>query len=166
MIRKANESDLAKIMTITNEIVVEMKEENNPQWHEGYPTLTDFKIDFDNNALYVYEDNEIKGFICIEKDLNDDYSHVPNSTKKEAYIMHRLGVKKENRKEGIAIKLMNYGEYLAKENNVYLMKADTEASNYKMQNLFTKLGYHQLDTFNWSDNDGTFLYYAKELTQN
>ena len=44
-----------------------------------------------------------------------------------------------------------------RKNLVYVIK------NIKMNTLFEKLGYKKLSTFNWSDNDGLFNYYEKNL---
>ncbi len=164
MIRKANSNDLNKIMSITKDIVKEMKEAKNPQWHDNYPTLADFQEDLENNSLYVYENKEVIGFIVICKDTNNEYEKVKTSTPSEAYIMHRLGIAKNFRKQGIAYELIKYAEQIARKNNVYLMKADTEINNFKMNNLFAKLGYQKLDTFKWSDNDGTYNYYEKRIS--
>ena len=77
--------------------------------------------------------------------------------------MHRLGLDKNYRKLGIAISFLKYVEELALKNNIFLIKADTEVKNIKMNTLFEKLGYKKLSTFNWSDNDGLFNYYEKNL---
>ncbi len=97
MIRLANVNDLDAIMNITHDIVKEMKEKGNPQWHDSYPSISDFKKDIENNSLYVYEKDTVVGFICIIKDYENDYERVKESTKDLAYIMHRLGIKKEKK---------------------------------------------------------------------
>lgn len=163
MIRKATLDDLERIMQITKEIVVEMKENGNPQWSDLYPTKEDFTDDINNNTLYVYEKDKVIGFICITKDTENEYGHVLESSKNNAYIMHRLGIDKSYRALGIATKLMSYAEELAIQNNIYLMKADTEIKNNKMNALFKKLGYQQISTLTWSDNNGLFNYYEKRL---
>lgn len=164
MIRLATENDILSIMRIIKEIVADMKKEGNPQWHDKYPIEEDFLNDIACNALYVYEkESKVIGFICAEKDTENEYERVSNTTKKEAYIMHRLGVDKNYRKLGIAISFLKYVEELALKNNIFLIKADTEVKNIKMNTLFEKLGYKKLSTFNWSDNDGLFNYYEKNL---
>lgn len=163
MIRKATLDDLDRIMQITKEIVAEMKENGNPQWSDLYPTKEDFTEDINNNTLYVYEKDKVIGFICITKDTENEYGQVLGSSKNSAYIMHRLGIDKSYRALGIATKLMSYAEELAIQNKTYLMKADTEIKNNKMNALFKKLGYQQISTLTWSDNNGLFNYYEKRL---
>ena len=163
MIREATEKDLEEIINITHTIIKDMKKECNPQWHEGYPTKEDFRIDLNNDSLYVYENKKVIGFAAILEDDGTDYDEVKVSKNEKAYVVHRLGVDKNYRGQGIAYQFMKYAEDLAKKNNVYLMKADTEIKNVPMNGLLKKLGYQKLDTFHWSDNDGTFNYYEKKL---
>lgn len=165
MIRLAKIDDLDKIMKIIKEIQKEMKEEKNPQWNEedDYPSRDKFTTDIENDSLYIYEDKDmIKGLIAIIKD-NGEYDELLETTNKPAFILHRLAIKKEYRKEGIATILFNYAEELAKKNNTKLLKADTEEHNTKMNNLFTKLGYIKKGEFEYDDYPGHYIYYEKEL---
>ena len=165
MIRLANTNDLENIMKIIKEIKKEMKVENNPQWNEedDYPSKEKILTDVENKDLYVYEDNnEIKGFIAITKD-NGEYDELLKTTNEEAFILHRLAIRKENRKEGLASILFKYAEELAEKEKIKLLKADTEAHNIKMNNLFTKLGYIKKGEFEYEDYPGHYIYYEKEL---
>lgn len=165
MLRLANINDLDKIMKIIKEIQQEMHEEKNPQWNEDndYPSKDTFLTDIENNSLYIYEDSkELKGFITITKD-NNEYNGLLKTTNKKANILHRLAIRKENRKEGIASKLFKYAEELAKENDIKILKADTEVHNIKMNTLFIKLGYIKKGEFEYDDYPGHYIYYEKEL---
>ena len=165
MIRLAKQKDLDQILKITEIIKQEMKMENNPQWHEGYPTKEDFQKDIDEKSLYVLEENRVVAFASIKKDSENDYEKVKESTKKEAYIIHRLAVDKTERKKGYAKQLFSFAEDLALKDNIYYIKADTEIHNKKMNKLFQNLGYIHHGTLSWSDNDGVFNYYEKKLTK-
>lgn len=166
MIRLANIKDLDKIMEIIKEIQKEMKAENNPQWNEDddYPSREKFITDIENKNLYIYEEKDIiKGFIAIAKDYGE-YDELLKTTNKPAFILHRIAIKKENRKEGIATILFNYAEDLAKKGNIKLLKADTEEHNIKMNNLFIKLGFIKKGEFEYDDYPGHYIYYEKELS--
>ncbi len=131
MIRLATYNDIDRILEIKNEIVKEMQTENNPQWHATYPSKDDFLEDIKSNSLYVYDTNEVIGFICIKKDLDNEYEKLKESSNTPSFIIHRLGIKKEYRHQNIAYSLMKYAEELATNNNIYLIKADTEIKNNK-----------------------------------
>ena len=51
----------------------------------------------------------------------------------------------------------------AKENNIKILKGDTEISNTKMNNLFIKEGYKYIGRFSYNDYPGIYNYYEKEI---
>ncbi len=163
MIRLAKIDDLNKIMIIIKDIQKEMAMENNPQWNEedDYPNKDKFLSDLEKGELYVYDDGLIKGFMVISKE--DNYHEVVESTNKEAYILHRLAIKSDCRGEGLATKFFEFAEELAKENNISLLKADTEKHNTKMNALFEKVGFRQKGEFEYDDYPGHYIYYEKEI---
>lgn len=166
MIELAKFSDLPEIINIINEAIEEMREDKNPQWgstEENYPNEDRFKKDIEENNLYILkENNTIKGFITIAKDFHDYDALIANSQEK-AYILHRMCIPKKYRKLGIASRLMQFAENLAKENHIFVLKADTEVSNTKMNNLFQKQGYEYKGTFTYDDYPGEYNYYEKYL---
>ncbi len=166
MIELAKLTDLAEIMNIINEAIEEMREENNPQWgstEENYPNEEIFKKDIEQKTLYILkEDNTIKGFITIANDVHDYDALIANSQKK-SYILHRMCIPKKYRKLGIASRLMLFAENKARENNISVLKADTEVSNIKMNNLFQKQGFAYKGKFMYEDYPGEYNYYEKYI---
>ncbi|MCI8575144.1 MAG: GNAT family N-acetyltransferase [Bacilli bacterium] len=164
MIRLATKIDLESIMNIINQVKEEMKKENNPQWHDGYPQKDDFLNDINEQSLYIVEeDNELKALICIKKDNEDEYQQVKNRTLAPSLILHRLAVSPNYRHKGMAKTLISYAEELALQNNIKILKADTEKNNLKMNELFKRLGFQKKGELTWSDNAGIFNYYEKDL---
>lgn len=176
MIKLATQDNLNEINEIFNSIKKEMREENNPQWGvsiEQYPYLDEYFIDYpnrlvieediNNKELYIYEDNDtIKGTISICKDKGE-YKEIVNTSDEKAIIIHRLAIPKDYRNLGIAQKLISYAENKAKEEKISIIKADTEESNAKMNNLFIKLGFKVIDNFTYDDYPGKYTYYEKEI---
>ena len=164
MIRLATDEDLKSIMNIINDVKEEMKKENNPQWHADYPLISDFQKDMDEKSLYVLEENnDIVGLICIQINSNDQYQQVKNQTDSPALVLHRLAISPKFQKKGYAQKLFQFAEETAIKNNIFFLKADTEKSNKKMNQLFKKLNFTKKGTLTWSDNNGIFNYYEKKL---
>ena len=120
MIRKAKISDVGTIMTIINETVKEMKSYGNNQWDENYPNSETFINDIKNDSLYVYEeDNNIKGFICIDCNQAAEYENLNWSLNEKCMVAHRIAVNTKFRNGGIATKLMSFCEEIYK--NRYLL---------------------------------------------
>lgn len=163
MIEQATQEDLSSIIEIIKEAKKEMETENNPQWsEEDYP---ESKIpgDIQNKSLYLYkEENNIKGFIVITKDTGE-YEGLIENSKDASYILHRMCIPKKYRHLGIASKLINFAEKKAKENSIGFIKADTEVSNKKMNNLFLKLGFIHKGYFIPEDYPGKYNYYEKMI---
>jgi N-acetylglutamate synthase-like GNAT family acetyltransferase len=66
MIRKANSSDLNRLLQITRSCAKLMESKNIFQWNDSYPSLSAFENDVNNNWLYVItKEKEIIGCICI-----------------------------------------------------------------------------------------------------
>lgn len=164
MIRKANQKDIPKIMEMIKKSKEIMEQEGNPQWQNGYSSEDLFVQDLEKESLYVFEsENEIKGCICAEKNAIESYEGIKESTKKDSYVLHRLCIHPDYRHQKLAMKLLEYCEELAKEEQFFLLKADTGIHNQAMVKLFLKLGYQQKAEFEWNDYPGRFLYFEKDL---
>ncbi|SOC40857.1 GNAT family N-acetyltransferase [Ureibacillus acetophenoni] len=163
MFRLAMESDLRKIMVIVEQIVEEMSTSENRQWDETYPLADDFLQDIHTNSLYVFEeDAQLKGFISINKEYPEEYNEL-NWKADDFLVIHRLAVNAANRKEGIATKLMQFAEQLAREREIKFLKSDTSELNEGMNRLFNKLQYVKVGQVRLGDKDFKFNCYEKEL---
>ena len=143
-----------------------MRDEHNPQWgstEDNYPSDDKLKEDITKDSMYKYvENNFIKGVVTIMQD-DGEYDEVIENSKKKSYIIHRLAVPKQYRKQGIATKLMEFAEEMAKNNNIEVLKSDTEVCNDKTNKLFIKFGYEFKGIFIYDDYPGKYNYYEKEI---
>lgn len=166
MIEQANFNDIDEIMQMIDIIKEELLSENNKQWGstiENYPNKHQFRDDITKKGLFIYkENNKIIGVISATLD-NDYYKDLLDTSKKKAYILHRLAVPKEYRNKNIAKTLLNYVEELAKSNHIEVLKGDTEIKNTKMNNLFIKSGYKKIGEFEYDDYPGHYICYEKEV---
>ncbi|MEG2984406.1 MAG: GNAT family N-acetyltransferase [Peptostreptococcaceae bacterium] len=162
MIRKATINDMKEIMGIIKETVKEMKDYNNTQWDANYPAEEDFINDIEKEELYVYErENQIAGFICINKIEAKEYNDLSWTLDEEAMIVHRMAVKSSQRKLGIGSSLMKFADDLALENNMKYLKTDTYSINTKMNSLFKKCGYKFIGEVKFIGKEKTFYCYEK-----
>ena len=167
MIELATIEDLDIIMKIYNDIKVEMRRENNPQWgsnEDDYPDLETVKNDILSNCTFKYvEDGIIKGIVSIVIDNEREYDEYIVNSQKKAYIIHRLAVPAEYRRNNIANKLIIFSENFALQNGAEILKSDTEVSNVKMHNLFSKSGFIYKGNFSYDDYPGNYKYYEKDI---
>ncbi|KPI54976.1 acetyltransferase [Clostridioides difficile] len=164
MIRKANMNDLEKIMKIIKATVEEMKDYNNTQWDENYPSDKDFVSDIKKQDLYVDEiDGDLAGFICLNYEEPEEYVDLNWSSNKKAMVIHRMAVNPSFRKKGIASKLVDFAEKLAEENSVSYLKSDTYSINSKMNAFLTKCGFIKIGEMSFLGKEKSFYCYDKIL---
>lgn len=159
MIRNATENDLDKIMEIINITIKNMEIEGNNQWDETYPNRDIFIKDIKNNHLYLIEEEDIKGVICLNYIEADEYKNINWSLENKALVIHRMAVNSKFRNQGIGSKLLEFAKNLAKENNIKIIKTDTYSKNIKMDNLFRKLNFKQIGVVNFNGKEKDFFCY-------
>lgn len=141
MIRKAKREDIGKIMEIVREAIALMNGEGNTQWDQSYPLPEDFFRDMDEGTLYVYDDGEVRGFVCINWEQPPEYEPVAWKSDREATVIHRMAISEQSRGQGIAKLFMGYAEQIAQENGENYIRTDTNSMNTRMNEMFRKLGY-------------------------
>ncbi len=142
MIRQATIGDIKEIMEIKNQAVTLMKEDNNEQWDENYPSKESFVTYIEQKEVYVaIIKGELVGMIVITTLQDEWYENVDWSIKLPLYTLHRLAIKEGFRGHQIASSLLTFAKKLAKDNNIAILKADTYSKNKRMSNLFAKNGF-------------------------
>ena len=146
MIRKALSSDVAAIKKITEACARHMIANGIFQWNEHYPDLAVLTKDVKEGTVYVYLQNEIiVGCVMFSMAMDDFYQDIdwltPNT--KQLYV-HRLAVHPEEQDKGVARKLMDFGETLAKENNCLSVRLDTFSQNPRNNRFYQARNYRKV----------------------
>lgn len=167
MIRKAQMNDLNSIETIIKDVKEKMHSINNYQWGNDYPNISNFENDIADENLYVYvgEDDEIKGIICINFEEPSEYKGLNWSLDEKAMTLHRMAVNVNSRNQGIATALMQFAEDFAIKSDIHYIRTDTYSSNKKMQALFNKLGYSFIGEISFQGRPYPFYCYDKQLSK-
>ncbi|QVK17984.1 GNAT family N-acetyltransferase [Mycoplasmatota bacterium] len=165
MIRIARNEDLDQILMIVNETIEDLQKQDNYQWSDTYPTRKHFEEDIKNVNLYVFElNNEVAGFICINKKEDSAYQSLSWTKESCAIVIHRFAVKRSYQRQKIATKLIEFVEHFAKNKNINYIKVDTNSKNSRMNTLFNHLGYTFIGEINLRDLKDVFNCYDKILT--
>lgn len=146
MIKKAEPQDIKRIKSITEACARHMISQGIFQWNENYPSLNILTQDVKNGEVYVYEvEQGLVGTVMFSFNMDDFYSEIqwqtPND--KQLYV-HRLAVHPEYQGKGIAQKLMDFGETLAKENNCLSVRLDTFSKNPRNNRFYQARNYQQV----------------------
>lgn len=163
MIREAKTEDIGRIMKMVEEAIALMNEEGNTQWDKNYPLASDFMADIEEETLYVFDDGEVKGVVCINQTQPEEYKNAEWKIEKEAIVIHRMAVSAKSRRQGIAKKFMEFAEEKARELGTGYIRTDTNSKNTRMNAMFQNLGYEKAGIINFRNNPYDFYCYEKEI---
>lgn len=167
MITLATKDDLFQVEMIMKSIKEEMRQEGNPQWgstDDDYPSVAKLLDDIENEKMLKFvEDNTIKGVVSLARDTAREYDGLLDNSLEDSFIIHRLAVPQEYRKQKIATQLIQYAEVHAKNHQVNVLKSSTEVSNDKMNSFLLRHGFIYKGNYTYEDYPGEYCYYEKEI---
>lgn len=151
MIRYATKDDLPAILAIVKDAKVLFSTHGSNQWHDegGYPNKAVFRRDIAKNILYVYEENkQVVAMAAISHEEEETYRTIYegkwlSNDNALAIVIHRLAIKKEFYRKGIAKRLFQFAETLTREKNYRSIRIDTHEKNQEMLQLLSQVGYHK-----------------------
>ncbi|MEO9569932.1 MAG: GNAT family N-acetyltransferase [Polaribacter sp.] len=147
-IRLSKTEDVPQIETIINDAKAYLASQNIDQWQNGYPNATQVAQDILNNESYVVvnDDDVVMATSMFTLRKEPTYKEVIDGSwlidENEVYgVIHRMAIKKEFRKLGLATFLFDEFHQQLKDKNIQSLKIDTHEDNLGMQSLIKKLGY-------------------------
>lgn len=147
-IRQSTLKDVPSIMTIIDDAKAYLASQNIDQWQNGYPNEEQVKNDIEKEESYVVvnDENQVMATSMFTLRKEPTYKEVIDgkwlNSEEETYgVVHRLAIKKEYRKLGLATFLFDDFHQQLKSKNIKSLKIDTHEGNLGMQSLIKKLGY-------------------------
>ncbi|MFU8786257.1 MAG: GNAT family N-acetyltransferase [Candidatus Izemoplasmataceae bacterium] len=145
MIRKAKVEDLDILDTLSVKVILDMQNHQINQWQLNYPRKEHLQKDIEQDALFVYVQNEkIIGVMALYQENDPPYKTV-NWLKQHSMVVHRIFVDPDYHQIGVASKLLYYAIKYCKEYHYESLKIDTHPANYRMRNFLKKHQFHELD---------------------
>ena len=139
--------DIPAIIAIINDAKEYLASQKIDQWQNGYPNTEQVANDIKNNESYVVinDENEVIATAMFTTNPEPTYKIIDgnwNIDENEKYgVVHRMAIKKEFRKFGLATFIFHEFHMLLLEKNIKSLKIDTHEKNLGMQALIKKLGY-------------------------
>ncbi len=147
-IRLSKIEDIPQIATIINDAKELLASLHIDQWQNGYPNAEQVENDIKNNESYVVvnDDGTVVATSMFTLRKEPTYKEVIDGnwliSEDEVYgVIHRMAIKKEYRKLGLATFLFDEFHQQLKDKNIKSLKIDTHEDNLGMQSLIKKLGY-------------------------
>ena len=142
--RKASASDVPQIWEIIQQAIVRRKNDGSEQWQDGYPNEDVIKQDITKGIGYVLiDDNIVAGYAAILFNDEPAYEQLKGTwlTNGDFAVVHRVAISDDYLGKGLAQKIFLFTEDLAKGNNIFSIKVDTNFDNIPMLKILEKLGY-------------------------
>ena len=139
--------DIPAIIAIINDAKEYLASQKIDQWQNGYPNAEQVANDIKNNESYVVinDENEVIATAMFTTNPEPTYKIIDgnwNIDENEKYgVVHRMAIKKEFRKFGLATFMFHEFHQQLLEKNIKSLKIDTHEKNLGMQALIKKLGY-------------------------
>lgn len=161
--RKATAADLDEIEKLVAGAIARMIENGIYQWDELYPTRDDFADDIALDSLYVGEtDGEICIVFAINHNHDEEYADGNWTYDGENYlVVHRVCVRTEYQRRGIADKTVDYIEKLIKDAGADSIRLDTFTENPFAIHMYEKHGFAIVGTMRL--RKGLFYLFEKNL---
>ena len=142
--RKASVSEVPQIWEIIQQAIVRRKNDGSQQWQDGYPNENVIKQDITKGIGYVLiDDNIVAGYAAILFNDEPAYEQLKGTwlTNGDFAVVHRVAISDDYLGKGLAQKIFLFTEDLAKGNNIFSIKVDTNFDNLPMLKILEKLGY-------------------------
>ena len=163
-LRKAEHSDLDRIMEILSDGRDALAALGTDQWQGGYPTREIIENDIARRESLVSVDDEgrlmatamvacrdeldyreIFDGAWLTESLPDDPCYV---------VVHRVAVASEKKHNGVGASILDYAAWLARELGCASVRIDTHPGNVPMQKLLEKNGFTRCGTIRISHAEG------------
>jgi ribosomal protein S18 acetylase RimI-like enzyme len=146
-IRRSTSDDIPNIISIIDDAKEYLASQKIDQWQNGYPNSEQIEEDIKNGESYVVlnDENRVMATSMFTTNSEPTYKIIDgnwiiNETIKYG-VIHRMAIKKEFRKLGLATILFDEFHQQLKNQNIQSLKIDTHEENIGMQSLIKKLGY-------------------------
>ena len=140
--------DIPAIIAIINDAKEYLASQKIDQWQNGYPNADQVENDIKNTESYVVVNDEDAVIATAMFTLRKEptYKKVIDGhwivNENNTYgVVHRMAIKKEFRKFGLATFMFHEFHQQLLEKNIKSLKIDTHEKNFGMQALIKKLGY-------------------------
>lgn len=149
--------EIDTIIALTKRCGTHMRENGIDQWDENYPDRANIAKDLRSETLFAFRNrDDILGIVVLNESQDEEYDQIdwitdPNSRN---LIVHRLAVDPIHQGNGIARKLMEFAENLARTQSYDSIRLDTFSQNPRNQRFYANRGYSNLGS--------VFLKYKKE----
>jgi ribosomal protein S18 acetylase RimI-like enzyme len=165
IIEKARPEQLSEIFEIFAACKRSLEKENIFQWTDQYPAIHHIAGDIENGFLYSINSlGKSLGVINISEIEEPEYKSIGWSDNGgRCLVIHRLAVHPDSQKLGLARKLMDFAEHIARESAFTSIRLDAYSGNERVLRFYESRGYQKRGEVNFPGRALPFFCYEKEI---
>jgi ribosomal-protein-alanine N-acetyltransferase len=139
----ASSDDLDDIMRLVRTCLVHLQTNTIHQWDDTYPTQAMFAQDIvDGTAWVAKVDDVCRGVVVLNTQEDAAYAAMPWQHRHgKVLVVHRLAVDPAAQGQGIASRLMDFGEVYAQRQGYSVIRLDAFRDNPRANKLYVQRGY-------------------------
>jgi len=142
-IKQATLSDISIIEEILLDCVNWLNEMDQPLWKVEDVVWKELSKSYNINDFYVaFIDGNPSGCMAV---LNTDPFFWPDIAKGDSFFIHKLAVKKDSRRTGVADTLMDYIKETGKQRGIHAIRLDCHAFRPKLRAFYERHGFVCVD---------------------
>ena len=157
LIRKADLSEVGRIMEIVGDAQQSLASRHIDQWQNGYPNSESISADIDKGVGYVIvAGDEIAAYAAILVNGEPEYKNLVGGqwlSDGDYIVMHRICVRSSYVRKGLASSITQYAIDFAKAKGIHSFRIDTHTENRFMLNLLTKFGFTYCGEIHYEHGD-------------
>jgi GNAT superfamily N-acetyltransferase len=162
----AGAEHLPEILKLVKICTRAMNARGSDQWKEGiYPTPEMLAADIENRNLHILTDaGKIIGIVVVDGNQDKEYETVAwKYTDGKIGFMHRMCIDPKRQKTGLAGKMWEFAENLARQRGFTHMRLDTYSKNKQVQGMIERRRYERAGEVFFPHWDEPYICYEKVL---
>ena len=160
-IRKSKKSDVLQIVEIINQAKAYLKENDIPQWQNGYPDACDVLDDIQKGGAYCARENgEVIGYAYISSLVEPNYTVIDGAWfNDDPYIViHRICIASNRKGKNIASLFVEKAKEIGREQGIFNIRIDTHEKNVSMRRMVEKNGFKKTGIIYVKDGSPRYAY--------
>ena len=142
-IRQAQPADLDAAMRIIQGCIAKMESQGIHQWDAVYPDRRRLQSDLDGGTLFVGADASggVAAVMALDEEQSPAYADIDWQWRDgRVLVVHRLAVSPDCQGRGLAGRMMDFAEQVARQRGCGLIRLDAFVGNAAAQRLYARLG--------------------------
>jgi GNAT superfamily N-acetyltransferase len=164
LIKKLVAADTPPAMALYRRVVASMHAAGFMQWNDSYPNIEYLNRDIAAGTAWGgWLGGRLAAVATVDRNQSKEYEPMPFGFGEPYMVVHRLAVDPDIQRRGLAARMMDFAEDLARGAGCPAMRLDTCEDNAAALALYGNRGYVRRGTCRFPGRTYTFIVMEKKL---